>query len=132
MSHLRIARESPDMAHWRWLGHCIRCGFFPNEPRVIPRYMAQGRRMARSGHFCPWELAEHELGLLLDTVSDTVLPWHWRCVCLDHAWLPLRCLERQATDDARRERCRLLAAQLATLPLLPSLSPSDLEEGHHP
>ena len=67
--------------------------------------------------------------LLLDTASDIALPWHWRSMCLDQAWRPLRDLEKLSHCACRLKRWQSFAWRLATCELLPSISHSDLVQG---
>ena len=67
--------------------------------------------------------------LLLDTASDIALPWHWRSLCLDQAWRPLRDLEKLSQCACRLKRWQSFAWRLATCELLPSISVSDLVQG---
>ncbi len=76
----------------------------------------------------PWTVALTAFRLLLDTANDRMLPWHWRCLCLDQAWRPL--LDLRNLD--RREqnlRWQPYAMQLANSVLLPSISPEELMQG---
>ena len=60
---------------------------------------------------------------------DRMLPWHWRCQCLDQAWRPLRDLEKLSHCACRLKRWQTFAWQLATCELQPSISHSDLVQG---
>jgi hypothetical protein len=45
------------------------------------------------------------------------LPWHWRSLCLDQAWRPLRDLERLSLCNCRLQRWQRYTWQLATCEL---------------
>ena len=77
--------EGPYLESWRWMSRQIRCGLAPDEPRLIDHYLAEGRYLAACTATSPWGVAVTSFRLLLDTASDTALPWHWRTVCLDNA-----------------------------------------------
>ena len=79
----------------------------------------------------PWQIAVTTFRLLLDTAGDTALPWHWRTMCLDNAWRPLRDLETQALCACRLKRWQSFAWQLATCELEPSISLTELLQGFH-
>ena len=93
--------EGPYLESWRWMSRQIRCGLAPDEPRLIEHYLAEGRYLAACTTTSPWQIAVTTFRLLLDTAGDTALPWHWRTVCLDNAWRPLRDLETQALCACR-------------------------------
>jgi|TARA_B110000902_G_C14271953_1_gene573525 hypothetical protein len=43
-----------------------------------------------------------QCSLLTETITDELLPAHWRCQCLDHFYLPLGALSRLADNDTSR------------------------------
>lgn len=121
--------ELPYLENWRWLSRRIRCALEPDEPRVIDHYLAEGRYLVCCTETSPWTVALTSFRLLLDTACDRMLPWHWRCICLDQAWRPLlqlRTLDRREHND----RWQPYAMQLATCVLLPSISSDELMQGH--
>ena len=103
----------------------------PDEPRLIEHYLAEGRYLAACTSTSPWTIAVTTFRLLLDTASDTALPWQWRTLCLDHAWRPLRDIETQALCTCRLKRWQSFAWQLATCELEPSISLTELLQGFH-
>lgn len=121
--------ELPYLENWRWLSRRIRCALEPDEPRVIDHYLAEGRYLVCCTDTSAWTVALTSFRLLLDTACDRMLPWHWRCICLDQAWRPLlqlRTLDRREHND----RWQPYATQLATCVLLPSISSDELMQGH--
>lgn len=76
-----------------------------------------------------WTVAETSFRLLIDTATDTALPWHWRSLCLDQAWRPLRDMERLSLCKCRLERWQSHAWRLATCSLLPSIPLIELVQG---
>ncbi|WP_236614302.1 hypothetical protein [Stutzerimonas azotifigens] len=87
--------------------------------------------MVRHGQLTPWRAAETTFRLLLDTAHDHALPWHWRCLCLDHAYRPLRELESLACSEAQQCRLSLLCRQLAVTELVPSFPYLEPEGKRH-
>ncbi|HBZ93038.1 MAG TPA: hypothetical protein DEO91_04865 [Pseudomonas sp.] len=77
-----------------------------------------------------WRVSRITLELLLDTACDPALPWHWRSLCLDRAYRPLRVMQQQALDPARQRSLTMLLNRLATLRLEPSLSFTESAKGH--
>lgn len=121
--------EQPYLENWRWMSRKIRCAMEPDEPRLIEHYLAEGRYVACCTATSPWTIGETSFLLLLDTAADTALPWHWRNVCLDQAWRPLRDLERLARCGCRLRRWQSLAWQMASCSLLPSIPLTELVQG---
>ncbi|MEE4147323.1 FagA protein [Pseudomonas viridiflava] len=125
-----LLHELPHLENWRGLSLRIRCALEPDEPRLIEHYLAEGRYLARFTATPHALIAETSFRLLMDTARDTMLPWHWRCLCLDQAWRPLRDVEALASTPARRQRWEACVHQLASCVLQPSISPSELVQGH--
>ncbi|MBC3365261.1 FagA protein [Pseudomonas sp. SWRI154] len=121
--------EQPYLESWRWMSRQIRCAMSPDEPRLIDHYLAEGRYLACCTATSSWMISETAFRLLLDTASDVALPWHWRNLCLDQAWRPLRDLERQSLCRCRLQRWQSHAWALATCALAPSISLIELEQG---
>lgn len=115
---------------WRGLSLRIRCAFEPDEPRLIDHYLAEGRYLARFTATPQRLIAETSLRLLLDTARDTLLPWHWRCLCMDQAWRPLRDLQALVITPVDQQRWQVFAWQLATCVLQPSITFTELVQGN--
>ncbi|RMO89341.1 hypothetical protein ALQ32_03882 [Pseudomonas syringae pv. tagetis] len=126
----RVLHELSYLENWRALSLRIRCALESDEPRLIEHYLAEGRYLARFTATPPLMLAETTFRLLMDTARDTALPWHWRCLCLDQVWRPLRDLQAIAVTPDRRQRWQACAQQLATCVLQPSIPLSELVQGH--
>jgi hypothetical protein len=124
-----VLHESPHLENWRALSLRVRCAFHPNEPRAIEHYLAEGRYLARFTATPHVLIAESTFRLLIDTAHDTALPSHWRSLCLDQAWRPLRDLQALAHSPLQRQRWQAFAHQLATCVLQPSISLAELMQG---
>jgi hypothetical protein len=125
-----MVRELPYLENWRGLSLRIRCALEPDEPRLIEHYLAEGRYLARFTATPQTLIAETTFRLLLDTARDTVLPWHWRCLCLDQAWRPLRDVKALASTAARQQRWEACVHELASCVLQPSISLTELVQGY--
>ncbi|BAP43506.1 FagA protein [Pseudomonas sp. 21LCFQ02] len=125
-----VLHELPYLENWRELGLRIRCAFDPDEPRLIEHYLAEGRYLARFTATPKALVAQSTFRLLLDTARDTVLPWHWRCLCLDQAWRPLRDLKLLAATQTQRHQWDACVHELATCVLQPSISLTELVQGY--
>lgn len=124
-----VLQESPYLENWRALSLRIRCAVEPDEPRVIEHYLAEGRYLARFTATPQRLIAESTFRLLIDTARDTTLPWHWRCLCIDQAWRPLRDMQALAHTPSQRQRSQAFAHRLATCVLQPSISIAELMQG---
>jgi hypothetical protein len=118
------------LENWHWLGLQIRCALVPDEPRLIEHYLAEGRYLARFTPTSSWSLAHATFRLLLGTALDQALPWHWRSLCLDQAWRPLRDLRNCALQPCQLRQWHSCAYQLAHCELLPSIPLTDLLQGY--
>jgi len=118
------------LENWRTLSLRIRCAFEPDEPRLIDHYLAEGRYLARFTATPQRLIAETSFRLLMDTARDTMLPWHWRSLCVDQAWRPLRDLQALIQSPADYERWQTCTWQLATCLLQPSISLTELVQGN--
>ncbi|WP_437881779.1 FagA protein [Pseudomonas sp. LRF_L74] len=124
------SRIMPCLDCWHWQGFRIRCALLPDEPRLLEVHWAHGRALIEYGQISPWQMAASTLTLLLDSACDPALPWHWRSLCLDNAYLPLQALQHLSSTPKQQRRLNELRNRLATMRLLPSLSPSELAEGN--
>ena len=123
-------RDLSYLDNWRWLGRQIRCALVPDEPRVIDHYLAEGRYLARFTPTPSWSVAHTSFRLLLDTARDQALPWHWRGLCLDQTWRPLRDLRNAVQHPHHLRQWQACAHQLARCELLPSIPFTDLLQGY--
>jgi hypothetical protein len=114
----------PALECWRWLAFKIACGLAPDSPELLDRYLQAGAQLLEMGLIDARELAEQSLNLLYHSACDELLPWHWRCCCLDKIYLPLEALQGLAVhDQGQQQRLRSLRARLARTELRPSLPP---------
>ncbi len=121
---------TPCLDCWHWQGFRIRCALQPDEPRLLDQHEFHGIQLAQQGWIEPWRLTASTLELLLDTAADQALPWHWRSLCLDHAWRPLLGMQQLACDLAQQRTLNRLRNRLATLRLQPSLTFNEPLEGN--
>lgn len=117
----------PALECWRWLALKIACALEPEEPRLLDRYQDAGRQLLDMGLLQERELAQQEFALLYRCAREALLPWHWRCLCMDRLARPLQVLERLARDDASLEApLRLLRMRLVHTEMGPSVAPPPL------
>lgn len=114
---------------WHWQASRIRCALAPDDPWLIERFIAMTPQQFKAGLVPAWRAQEAIFRLLLDTAADPALPWHWRCLCLDHAYRPLWALRCLATDTSSRRRLQGLHKRLSDLVLQPSLNFHEPQEG---
>ncbi|MFA5679500.1 MAG: FagA protein [Pseudomonas sp.] len=110
------------LTRWQWLGDKIRWALEPNEPRLIEDYLRAGHQLVKPDEPGCWHLTESEFHLLLESAADPNLPWHWRCLCLDHCHRPLNQLQALSSTGERRRRLDELRVRLSTLRLRPSIA----------
>ncbi len=122
--------EIPCIDCWHWQGMRIRCALSPDAAYLPLQHWHHGLALVQRGALEPWQLARNMLRLVLEVAADSALPWHWRMLCLDFAYIPLRALERMAGSRLRQRELMRWRNHLATLRMTPSLSPSELAEGN--
>ena len=98
------------------LQHQVRFGTAPNEPRLLESYLRLCDECAADGDpLQQTDIYQRAYELLLETICDTSIPWHWRCLCLDHIHRPAFALNRLARG---RVQLRAATARLRELNLL--------------
>lgn len=120
----------PCLDCWYWQGLRIRCALLPNEPRLLDVHWAQGCELVEHGQLCPWKMSVSTLTLLLNTACDPILPWHWRGLCLDHAYRSLYAIQHLAQERDQHVTLNRLRNRLASLQLAPSIEFSELAQGN--
>lgn len=114
----------PALECWRWLAFKIACALEPDSPELLGRYLETGRQLLEMGLLDARLLAEQTLDLLFRSAHEVLLPWHWRCQCLDKLYLPLQTLTALAEqDEDLQQRLVGLRLRLAGAALLPSEMP---------
>jgi hypothetical protein len=59
-----------------------------------------------------WRIYQGQFILLLDAICDTLLPEHWRQLCLDNIYRPLINLNRISQCESSQQRLRNLWLEL--------------------
>lgn len=81
----------------------IRYACTPDEPRVLHGYLNRlETEAASSSPSKKRAIYQRAYELLIETISDSLLPWHWRVLCLDQMYRPLCALEKLANSPQRR------------------------------
>lgn len=90
------AAEHPGVECLRWLALKISCGLSPDDPGLLRRHQLALEQLVDAGVLAAIPAHEQALRLLYGAAHDTLLPWHWRCACLDQLNRPLAALHRLA------------------------------------
>lgn len=105
---------SSNQSHLR---HQVRYATNPDSPQVIREWLLQSAccNAPKSSPVCEYcspaiqrAKAEYQFLLLMEVVSDDLLPGHWRTQCLDAVYQPLSCLRALADSPQRQHRVRYL------------------------
>ena len=94
----------------------VRLGLYPDSPNYLSGYLQVGFEVAaelsaaRQG-----AIYYHLVHTLLDTIRDTAVARHWRCLCLDYAYQPLIRLCACASTAAERREVKRLQHQLSAM-----------------
>lgn len=92
----------------------VRYGLQPDSPEVLDSYLGVAFEVVADAPRCEQAgLYYHLLRILLDVIADVAVPRQWRCLCLDHAHLPLIRLCAVARTAAERAEVRRLQYELS-------------------
>ncbi len=90
------AADHPGVECLRWMALKISCGLAPDEPTLLRRHQLALEQLVAAGVLAAIPAHEQALRLLYGAAHNTLLPWHWRCACLDQLNRPLAALHRLA------------------------------------
>ena len=91
----------------------IRFGRDADNPALITLWLSIDKP---SPHLSVQCLRDHycqQFHLLLDVVTDLLVPCHWRCLCLDHIFKPLHALKCLSDCYQSEQQIRNLYSELA-------------------
>ena len=75
-------------------------GDTPDSPEVLVQYLDMAEQKAallpRKKRIATHT---HTLDTLLEVIADTCLPQHWRCLCLNYCYRPLRAIENLVVNN---------------------------------
>ena len=114
------AADHPGVECLRWMALKISCGLAPDDPGLLRQHQLALEQLVEAGVLAPIPAQEQALRLLYGTAHNTLLPWHWRCACLDQLNRPLAALHRLAHahgDDALVARLQRFHWRLSRRPL---------------
>lgn len=90
------AADHPGVECLRWMALKITCGLAPDEPALLRQHQLALEQLVDAGVLAPIPAHEQALRLLYGAAHNSLLPWHWRCACLDQLNRPLAALHRLA------------------------------------
>lgn len=99
---------------WQRLGMQLRLGLYPDDPRLVARYLFCGDALMSRHGYSPWWVHDRMLSLMLATAYDPLLPMVRRLTCLDACSRPMSTLGALVCDDTSAARLRALAHRLAS------------------
>lgn len=94
------AADHPGVECLRWMGLKIACGLAPDDPTLLWRHQLATEQLVQRGVLAAIPAQEQALRLLYSAAHNTLLPWHWRCACMDQLSRPLAALSRLTHTDA--------------------------------
>lgn len=91
----------------------VRHGSEANHPELVRIWLdAEDAHLTEHSPEQRWQLQCAIFKLLLDTFADDLVPSHWRCLCLDHLYLPLGELSRRANSGTQQQQLRELRHEM--------------------
>ncbi|EPJ45962.1 MAG: hypothetical protein OFPII_23020 [Osedax symbiont Rs1] len=94
------------------LRHKIRYALDDDNPGLLPLWLAMEESLDCCCNSANWQLYHAEYRLLLDALSDDLLPGHWRSWCLDNISKPLMSLQRIAISREQSQQLNKLFYEL--------------------
>ncbi len=94
------------------LRHKIRYALDDDNPSLLPLWLAMEDSLNCCDNSANWQLYHAEYRLLLDALSDDLLPVHWRSWCLDNIYKPLMSLQRIAISEEQSQQLNRLFYEL--------------------
>lgn len=94
------------------LRHKIRFGLEENNPSILGLWLSMEENVGAKNTFDQWSLYKAQYRLLIDTLSDDMLPNHWRACCLDHIYKPLIELNKLAITEHQVQQLNRLYYEL--------------------
>jgi len=92
----------------------IRYGTMPNTPLLLKYYLdilpADNQSFASY-----WSHYEDQFRLLIDTIADDCIEGHWRCLCLDYIYLPLKALHELSDCPNCQKKLAALRTELRVI-----------------
>ncbi len=92
--------EHPGVECLRWMAFKIACGLTPDDPALLRQHQLATEQLVEAGVLAAIPAQEQALRLLYSSAHHPLLPWHWRCACMDQLNRPLAALARLADADA--------------------------------
>ncbi|CAA0090703.1 Uncharacterised protein [BD1-7 clade bacterium] len=95
--------------------YAIRHGIEEDNPSLILSWMSREIRGSEDSADKLWQIYHGQFQLLLDTYADSLVPDHWRSVCLDHINRPLVHMMNIANTDLKRSQVMALFEELRVI-----------------
>jgi hypothetical protein len=84
--------------------HKIRYALDENNPGLVELWLSMEESLKGRSIASSWLLYSAQYKLLIEVLSDDLLPKHWRVCCLDNIYKPLSSLGRIAINEAQRQQ----------------------------
>ncbi|NQZ31124.1 MAG: hypothetical protein HRU06_07595 [Oceanospirillaceae bacterium] len=99
------------------LRHKIRYALEEDNPGLVTLWLSMEDSVKSAEISSCWHLYCAQYKLLIDTLSDDLLPKHWRVCCLDNIYRPLSSLQRIAITHDQRQHLNKLYYELRVISL---------------
>lgn len=97
------------------LRHKIRYALEEDNPSLVMLWLSMEESVRSSDSSASWQLYCAQFKLLIDTLSDDLLPKHWRICALDNIYKPLCSLQRIANNSAQQQHLNKLYYELRVI-----------------
>ncbi len=97
------------------LRHKIRYALEEDNPSLVMLWLSMEESVRHMDPNANWQLYCAQFKLLIDTLSDDLLPKHWRICALDNIYKPLSSLQRIAKNPDQQKHLNKLYYELRVI-----------------
>jgi hypothetical protein len=97
------------------LRHKVRYALEENNPALISLWLSMEDIIKDGTTIGNWQFYCAQYKLLIDALSDDLLPKHWRVCCLDSIYRPLSSLHHLAIDTQKQRQLNRLYYELRVI-----------------
>jgi len=97
------------------LRHKIRYALEEDNPSLVMLWLSMEESVRHMDSSANWQLYCAQFKLLIDTLSDDLLPKHWRICALDNIYKPLSSLQRIAKNPDQQQHLNKLYYELRVI-----------------
>ncbi|MFA5496148.1 MAG: hypothetical protein WC247_15395 [Porticoccaceae bacterium] len=107
---------STDAPTFEYLEELVRYGLEPDDPGHLKAYIQLGAARAEgSAVEARARVYKEMFAILVEAIYDDCVPFHWRCLCLDHCHQPLSLMRAVAVTERQKSAVLAIQQELSSL-----------------